>query len=192
MRKASLRPAIIVSLMAGLGLCAHIFPAKALTPGERCGQLRQYVFTWNPPSIGSPMYRCGLSKGADCSGMDKGPLTIEWINRKCWNYDPPGYYRDSNRLSCASVGHLGRVRFTNNHSYPIVIKLWHPDSASIHTEKTANAGSTITFDDNVGDNWGIQLGSSKIMCIGRSSRWDGGSFLLDAESMAKLASKENP
>ena len=190
----------MAQFLVGVGLITYILPADALTPNERCKQLRQYVFTGGPPSVGSPMYRCGLSKGADCSEMDKGPLSSEWINLKCWNYDPPGYYtsgrQGANRpttsvtvakgnypdVSCEFGGRVGTVYFTNNAAYPVSVKLWHPDSVSIHSVKTANAGSTITFDFNVGDDWGIQLGTSKIKCIGNASRWDGRSFVVDTNN----------
>jgi hypothetical protein len=190
----------VSKFVVGIGLLSSVVPAFALTPVERCNQLRRYVFSGGPPSIGSPMYRCGISKGADCSEMDKGPLSSEWVNLKCWNYDPPGYYRSGGQgansstsrvtvakgnypdVSCEFGGRVGTVYFTNNASYPVSVKLWHPDSISIHAAKTASAGSTVTFDFNVGDDWGIQLGTSKIKCIGNASRWDGRSFVVDTNN----------
>lgn len=180
-----------------MSLYSHLLPAEALTPGERCKQLRQYVFSGGPPSVGSPMYRCGLSKGADCSEMDKGPLSREWIGLKCWNFDPPGYYQrgeqGSNREgygysqaytpnTCQFGGRVGRVIFKNDSPYPINVRLYHSDTGGVHATQRVEGGKTFDSGYNVGDSWGIQLGSSKVKCVGDASNWLNSSFYVDTST----------
>jgi len=191
MANHSLVPVRVISeFLVGMGLLSSVLPAVALTPIERSNQLRQYVFNGGLPIDECSMYRCGISKGADCSKTDNSPLTSEWVNLKYSNYNHLGYHTcggeganssaarltvakgNYSDVSCEFGGRVGRVFFDNKSAYPIKVKLWHPDSISVYLSKTVGATSSMYLGDfNVGDDWGIQLGTSRIKCIGNASNF---------------------
>lgn len=82
--------------------------------------------------------------------------------------------------TCEFGGRVGKVVFKNSSAYPINVKLWHPNSNSIYTTQKVQGNTSIDFGINVGDDWGIQLGSSQVKCIGDVSNWRNNTFNVDS------------
>ncbi len=84
--------------------------------------------------------------------------------------------------TCEFGGRVGGVVFKNESAYPINVKLWHPDNNKIYTTKKVAGNTSVNFGINVGDDWGIQLGSSKIKCIGATATWAKDIFSVSSAS----------
>lgn len=77
---------------------------------------------------------------------------------------------------CDFGGRVGKIRFTNESGYKINVKLWHPDTKELFATWSVKAGESATLSTdgkeiNIGDDWGIQLGSSKVKCVGEAALW---------------------
>ncbi len=75
-------------------------------------------------------------------------------------------------------GLVGKIKFNNPALYPVTVTLWHPNSGEVQVHQTVNGNENpyLLDDDkkpiNVGDDWGVQLGDSKIKPVSKCARWD--------------------
>jgi hypothetical protein len=86
---------------------------------------------------------------------------------------------------CDFGGRVGRVQFNNKSQYPLKVKLWHSDSKKLFATWNIEGGRTtfLSYDKeriNVGDSWGIQLGSSKVKCVGVVADWRNNVFQVSS------------
>ena len=71
-----------------------------------------------------------------------------------------------NGLPCYFGGKTGKVRLVNSSPYTAYVSVWHPDSNAIFRTIQVPGSSTQIPDVVLGDDWGIQIGSSPVRCLG--------------------------
>lgn len=82
---------------------------------------------------------------------------------------------------CEFGGQIATVLIHNTTPYPITVRLWHPDTNSVATIKHVDGHTTMYLGDGfrVGDDWGVQMGSSSVRCMGNAAYIDEGSFVIE-------------
>lgn len=75
-------------------------------------------------------------------------------------------------VQCNFGGIIGKLQIRNDSPYQITASLWHPDSQQIYQTINVPAYTSSGPSYSVGDDWGVQLGSSSVKCIGRSADFD--------------------
>jgi hypothetical protein len=82
------------------------------------------------------------------------------------DYTPPGF-----------EGRTGEITFANDSLYSVNVTLWHPSNGKrFATWKIAGQETPRLFYDGrpivVGDDWGVQLGNSKVRPLSQFAVWD--------------------
>lgn len=79
---------------------------------------------------------------------------------------------------CEFDGRQGAVSVKNDALYPIRVRLVHADTNNYYPDGKhfweLKPGETKTIIENVGNDWGVRIGSSKIKCVGNAGIWDHG------------------
>ncbi len=77
---------------------------------------------------------------------------------------------------CEFDGRQGAVFVKNDALYPIRVRIIHADTNQYHPDVKhyweIEPGKGETIINNVGSDWGIRIGSSKIKCVGNAGTWD--------------------
>lgn len=92
------------------------------------------------------------------------------------------YSQEYTRNTCEFGGRVGRVIVKNDSMYPITVKLYHSDNGQIQSTERVNGGEAVDFGYNVGDSWGIQIGGSKVKCVGDISEWRNNTFYVNTST----------
>ena len=87
--------------------------------------------------------------------------------------------------TCEFGGRVGKVIFTNDSLYPIRVKIYYSNSGNIYSSQKVKGGATIDFGYNAGDDWGIQLGGSKVKCVGSVAQWENNAFSITVSDFYK-------
>ena len=88
---------------------------------------------------------------------------------------------------CDFRGMIGTLRFVNDSRLEIKVRLWHSQSRTVFSTWTFGAGEAATLQYkgkpvSLGDDWGIQLGSSKVKCVGTVSGYENKVFEVTTSS----------
>jgi hypothetical protein len=102
-------------------------------------------------------------------------------NAQAGDYSPPKFQ-----------GRTGNIYFTNDSPNSVTVWLWHPDNGERFASWDSRRGATSRLYYNgapivVGDDWGVQLGDSKIRPLSDFARWDNSAqvFTVSVDSFNK-------
>ncbi|WP_173804143.1 hypothetical protein [Sphaerotilus uruguayifluvii] len=81
-------------------------------------------------------------------------------------------------LGCKFGGRVGQVEIVNNSLYPLEIKYYHPNNYKEYIRFFVNGQSSHTEQFNVGEDWGIKIGSRRVQCLATASEWKDKKFIV--------------
>jgi hypothetical protein len=90
-------------------------------------------------------------------------------------------------MPCDFKGMIGVISFVNDSNRTIEVTLWHSRTRTVLSswEFAPGESAYLNYQDNrirIGDDWGIQLGSSRVKCVGSVSSYKDKEFEVTASS----------